>query len=170
MLNSDHVAMKHILANSIRDYMKALIVTDEVFSIVINTDNAKGLDNTPLQGPTLFHIVEYTRETLSLGDDSFSFHFGDDNNVEHVLSASYSDIGVLIERGVPIINNVHFLLEDVFEVDTDDSWKDMEPGLGRSFGAFKNNPENAKFFKKKVDVTSTLSTAGISEDDLEPII
>ena len=159
---------KRLLSNTIKEYIKLLMMTDDVFSIIINVDKVSGLSETQMKGPTLFHIAEYSKETFLADEDVFSFHFGDSNNVEHVITGSYGDIGVIVERGAPIINNILFLSDDTLE-DIDDSWKSMKDSPEKSYSAFKGNPLNEKLFRKNIDVKSALPR-DIDPDGLDPII
>jgi hypothetical protein len=154
MNNKQHLELKAITAKAIKDIIKVLLSSDEMFSIVIDADKAEGING--LTGGTLFHITGYSKETFIMGEDTYSFSFGDNNNVEYTVKAAYEDIIVLAEAGVPYITNLHH----TFTPEADLSWKDMEPGKQRSFNAFKSNPENSKFFNK---------TKVAQSDELEPI-
>lgn len=148
------MTLQQILSNAIKNIIKECLTTGTPFRVIIDRDLAiiSPTDDRLTKIPNEFRlipfdIVEYSLETFTIDDEDISFHYGDNDNVEHTVIYPVNNIVSIVIKENPIITNLWYSQQQ--EVNT--NWKSMPTSEERSREMFMSNPQNKKFFNIETD-------------------
>jgi hypothetical protein len=153
MTQSELLAIKMKVAQGMIRVVDTLFENSLPFELALDMRFVTTQDGNPLENNQVFHIQEWSLETFEYDDKKFNFMYGDNESREWSISCLWENVPALLLNGGVLIANQFYQIQEVKAKNsyvTNDDWVAIAPDfVKRSYERFKQNPENAQFFKEQ---------------------
>lgn len=147
IVNTDD--FKEVMNVNIANIISLLVDTDTEFGILVDMKavdfNPKLPENVKMSDPSYFILAGYTLQSTRIENDMLKFEagFGDDGFGSIVTMPLGSVMQISVDEKAIAINMAPAPTQKPTE-----KKEQKQENKSKSFNAFADNPENAKFFKK----------------------